>query len=498
MHPALDVLSRNWPLIAVFLSGLGFSLQTLIIKKLGEYGYHEVFVAVFFRGLVQCIVSSYYVHIGWSTPPGEEKVALFGETRRLHVILSARAVIGSLGIIFSFLAVDHLPLADAICLVMLSPLISSILSYYFLGEPWQKSERIACFVSLVGMVFVVKPSFIFGSDVALPAVGVLFGLISACSAGGAYVLVRVLGTVAKMPWENVCVAQSIGQMILALPFAYFFKEHFQLPTVPWMIALLLLGSCIGTISQILMTIGMQREKSAAAGAMRMSDIMFGFIWQAIGTADNVSVLSVLGACMIFISVCIIIFSKEVIVTAGTPSVEQTAKLTTAYNPLTTHDLDKTMHGEDDNGGGSETGANDDEIELGGRGLGGGRGIELGRITDDELSRNKAMGADEGEVFTEEFGNFEEFSFDQLSAMVEEVDFENDDGDANFDVDVDVGADTGNDDVAGGEDASVGVDVDVESQAREGGGALLEDPRAEVKVDLDGAFVDEGVREIESV
>jgi drug/metabolite transporter (DMT)-like permease len=305
-----DAVTKNWPLIAVFLSGLGFSIQTFIIKKLGEHGYHEVFVAVFFRGLVQCLVSIYYVQIGWSTPPGEAKVALFGESRRLHFILAARAVIGSLGIIFSFLAVDHLPLADAICLVMLSPLIASVLSYYFLGEPWRLVERVACLISISGMVFVVKPSFIFGSDTALPAIGVVFGLISACSAGTAFVLVRVLGTVAIMPWETICLTQSLGQMILALPFTYLFKEHFVLPTVPWMFWLLILGSIVGTISQILMTIGMQREKSAAAGAMRMSDILFGFIWQAVATADNVSVLSIIGAIMIFISVCIIVISKE--------------------------------------------------------------------------------------------------------------------------------------------------------------------------------------------
>lgn len=56
-----------------------------------------------------------------------------------------------------------------------------------------------------------------------------------------------------------------------------------------------------------MTMGMQKEKTASAAAMRMSDVLFGFIFQSIFTLDSVSSLSVLGAFLIFCGVLTIIF-----------------------------------------------------------------------------------------------------------------------------------------------------------------------------------------------
>lgn len=55
---------------------------------------------------------------------------------------------------------------------------------------------------------------------------------------------------------------------------------------------------------------MQKEKSASASAMRMSDIIFGFIWQATWTRDSVSILSVIGASIVATSVMIIVINKN--------------------------------------------------------------------------------------------------------------------------------------------------------------------------------------------
>jgi hypothetical protein len=60
-----------------------------------------------------------------------------------------------------------------------------------------------------------------------------------------------------------------------------------------------------------MTVGMQREKSASASAMRMSDVAFGFLWQAIFTSDNINLLSAIGAVMVMAGVMVIVIYKQV-------------------------------------------------------------------------------------------------------------------------------------------------------------------------------------------
>jgi hypothetical protein len=166
--------------------------------------------------------------------------------------------------------------------------------------------------------------------------GVVFALIASVSSAGAYVLVRILGTIAKMPWENVCFAQvkyiyiffvysiticiyqflsftlkAIGQIVLAIPSEYITGKTFNFLNITYyQLSLIFIGGFVGAWSQVAMTIGMQREKSAIATAMRMSDVLFGFIWQVAFTADNVAVLSVYGAFLVTASILIIVFSKE--------------------------------------------------------------------------------------------------------------------------------------------------------------------------------------------
>jgi hypothetical protein len=58
-----------------------------------------------------------------------------------------------------------------------------------------------------------------------------------------------------------------------------------------------------------MTVGMQKEKSSLATAMRMSDVVAGFFLQAVATSDAVNSLSVLGAALVTGSILIIVVFK---------------------------------------------------------------------------------------------------------------------------------------------------------------------------------------------
>eukprot|EP01032_Pedospumella_encystans_P037215 gene37215-42152_t len=164
---------------------------------------------------------------------------------------------------------------------------------------------------------VAKPAFIFGGHGVHSASvfrGVSFALVSAVCAACAFILVRILGTTAKMPWSNVGFAQAIGQMALSIPGLYLSGQHLTFDLTVFQFSLLFAGGLIGAISQMLMTIGMQREKSAAATAMRMSDVAFGFVWQACFTSDPLSLLSLGGAVLVTCSILVVVISKEQVAT----------------------------------------------------------------------------------------------------------------------------------------------------------------------------------------
>ena len=343
-------IQKYVPLLAVFISGIGFSFQTLLIKLLEEHDFRTTFQVIIARGLIQWLFAGFAVRYAVSTPKGEMKGPLLGPSTRITIIMILRAFIGFGGIGFSFLAVERLPLADAICLVMLSPLVSAILAYFVLGEPFRRPEMIATAISICGMIFIVKPTFIFSKDVALDHVGVLYGFISAFCAGSAYLFVRILGTIAKMPWENVCVVQGIGQLILSPIFLVIFNQDFIINLTPYEFFTIALTGVIGALSQILMTVGMQREKSAAAGAMRMSDVLFGFIWQQAFTHDSVSFLSILGAVLLMSSIILILVSKEKakINTSTNINIKNSSNTSSSYEQISVVEMPMHHHPSDNN------------------------------------------------------------------------------------------------------------------------------------------------------
>lgn len=59
-----------------------------------------------------------------------------------------------------------------------------------------------------------------------------------------------------------------------------------------------------------MTVGMQREKSATASAMRMSDVVFSYLMEFFFTQDNLNFLSVFGSFLVTFSVLIIVYFKH--------------------------------------------------------------------------------------------------------------------------------------------------------------------------------------------
>lgn len=357
----MQFLVDHIPLIYIFLSGVGYSIQALIVKILAEENVHGSFYCVLTRGVCQLCITSwviYQAHITLPPLPTSisssnksteiiEPVPLFGKTVYIRVILSLRAILGFGSIAFSYLSTEYISIGDSTVLTMLSVVIASIASFLLLGEPWRIPEMVATFLSLVGAVLVTKPSFIFGGSGISPSshkftIGVVSALTAAIFTGFAYICIRILGTTAKMPWPNVVFSQAIAQIVFS-PICLYYQLSLNNQSIIMQsselsfnqMALIFIAGFIGAWSQIAMTVGMQREKSATASAMRMSDIIFGFIWQILFTTDSISYLSVIGSILVSGSIIIVVMFK------------QSECVSQGVVPLTTielTDMEKSSHG----------------------------------------------------------------------------------------------------------------------------------------------------------
>ena len=258
------------------------------------------------------IISSYFI---MSQDGAFSPSALFGGSTYIRIILLLRSVMGYLGVVTFFASVQLIPVGDAMVLSMLSPFVASALSVLILKEPWYFHEVFCIVMSFGGAIFVVKPPFLFGSSSSVDSsnhwIGVSYSILSAFSAGCAYLFVRMLGTSAQLHWSNVCFTHGLFNTLFSIPVsALVFQENLWSRLTwkhGWLVAM---AGLVGGPSQILMTIGMQREKSGAATAMRMSDVFFSFIWQAVFTTDAVSGYSVIGAMLVLCSIVIILVFKK--------------------------------------------------------------------------------------------------------------------------------------------------------------------------------------------
>lgn len=79
-----------------------------------------------------------------------------GRVLRLTML---RTLMHIVGIGAMFIALRHLPLADAIAIVFVMPFFSLVLGHFLLGETVGKRRMIACAVGFLGTLFVVQPSF---------------------------------------------------------------------------------------------------------------------------------------------------------------------------------------------------------------------------------------------------------------------------------------------------------------------------------------------------
>ncbi len=163
-------------MILIILSAFCFALMNMFVHLSGEL---PAVQKSFFRNFIAFIIALAAI-VKNKTPLKLEKNAV--------VPLLLRSLLGTLGILCNFYALDRLDLADASILNKMSPFFVIIFSIMILKEKITVPQLLFVLGALVGAVFVVKPSFANTSTV--PAFIALFGGICA---GFAYTMVRLLG-----------------------------------------------------------------------------------------------------------------------------------------------------------------------------------------------------------------------------------------------------------------------------------------------------------------
>lgn len=304
------------PLGLIFLSGIGFSIQSLFIKILSESGFSGSFQLLFLRGLCQMLVSSIFIY---RNVLRGDRIKLFGNNFASIGLLTVSSLLAYAGQALVFTSIEYIPVDFALVLDRQSVVFQAILAYLLLGEPWLLIEIISTAISIFGVVLIAQPAFFahlfslislflgvnpvldgsesnedghessptengFGLDENamtlsaredLDQAGVIYGLLAAFLTACAYVTIRMTGPSrvqyassksccsilvptddTSIPCPNVVFAAGVSQLILSIPCMLLSsKEEFNLSLSYSGWALLIGVAVIGTWSQLALTAG---------------------------------------------------------------------------------------------------------------------------------------------------------------------------------------------------------------------------------------------------
>jgi drug/metabolite transporter (DMT)-like permease len=314
-----ETVASNQGLLLVAASQFFFALMNLMVKKLNSLDPPvPALELVAVRMSITWTFCIIYMLVTKVSDP-------FIGPKGVRTLLLFRGFSGFVGLFGIYYSLQYLSLSDATVLTFLAPFTTAIAGAIFLNESFTRREALAGTFSLLGVVLIARPTFIFGS-VALPiepdidngrdiekgtptdrlvAVGV--ALVGVLGATGAYTSLRAIGKQAHVlhalvSFSTICViAATIGMVGLRMPVI--------IPTRWEFLLFLAIIGIFGFMAQALLTMGLQRE-TAGRGTMGVYiQIIFATILERIFFNSTPSVLSVIGTVIIMASAIYIALTK---------------------------------------------------------------------------------------------------------------------------------------------------------------------------------------------
>ncbi|CAL1702541.1 unnamed protein product [Somion occarium] len=314
---AKTVFNNNTGLLLIAASQAFFSLMNVFVKKLSSLedsvpALELIVVRMIMLTWICCV--SYMLVTRVPDP--------FRGPKGVRILLILRGLFGFFDLFGLYFSLQYLSLSDATILTFLTPMCTAIAGALTLNENLQLKQLVAGFLSLVGVVLIARPKFLFGEHAhkgqgdrsgravtatqRLIAVGV--SLLGVCGATGAYTTIRAIGKRAHamhnlVSFSTQCVIVTPIMMIVS-------QTPIGIPKNFAFITMLALIGIFGFIGQFLLVLGLQRE-TAGRGTMAIYiDIVFAVAFEYLFFRIVPPPLSALGIIIILSAAIYVAVTKE--------------------------------------------------------------------------------------------------------------------------------------------------------------------------------------------
>jgi len=261
-------------IILILISALAFAIMGAMVKLAGDI---PLFEKVFYRNLISLGMAFIMIK--------NKNVSFFGKKENQLYLLS-RSLLGLLGVILSFYAINYLVLSDASMLNKISPFFVTLFAVFFLKEKLTKIQIPVLIIVFIGALLIIKPQFSFS---VVPS---LAGFLSAMCAGATYTIIRFLRDREKA--ATIVFYFSFVSVVVMFPLMMF---NYQKPTMIQLLYLIGIGIFAG-IAQFALTNAYRYAPASEVSIYDYTSIIFSGLIGFVIWAEVPDILSIMGSVLI--------------------------------------------------------------------------------------------------------------------------------------------------------------------------------------------------------
>jgi drug/metabolite transporter (DMT)-like permease len=278
--PASPSLART-VLLAIMAEGLLTLMDALIKLLTPRYGTLEIAFLRYIFGLAGALIYAAWARPGWPT----REAALHNGLRACLIVVIATSY---------FFALGRLPLADAIALSFISPVLTALMGALLLGEKFDWRIAGALVVGFAGMLLIVGGSVgtaAYTDEVLLGAGAVLLSAI-----GYALSIIILRHRATRDPLAQIVLIQNLGPaLILAVPGLLAWRT----PPIEDLAIFALIGA-IGVTAHTMLAHALSRAEAARLAPVQYVTLVWAALFGFVFFADVPTIATCLGAGLIVV------------------------------------------------------------------------------------------------------------------------------------------------------------------------------------------------------
>lgn len=296
--------SAVFGMLLVLASTLAFSSMALLVNMGRTY---PSFQQVSIRFWVQALATAACQGVAVGRPHLFEWKTWLGSPANRRLLLT-RSLWGACGMSSYYYALTSIRLSDATALTFTNVPLTAIFAHFLLKEAYTWLDGATALLSMVGVLLVAQPSFIFGGGAVepVPWYAVLVCLFGAATSALAYVTIRSIGK-SESSFVVVLFFAAVGSVVGPIAMAIA-GQSFVVSLDPRDIASVLAMGFLGFIGQLLLNTGIQISPAGPASVMRYADVIFAIIFQSTLLGEAPGGIKIVG-CLLIMSCVVAVYLR---------------------------------------------------------------------------------------------------------------------------------------------------------------------------------------------